>query len=358
MKKLSLISFLLFLTFVLKATDRLAVINFDIVGKALTKQQFISITRTEIAKLDTFQVLDKYTVQEVLDENPINLDKCYGVKCLTNIGKKLNVKYVIAGTAELIIDKAIITLRLIDINNEKVIKTSYSEFIWSELNSQRLIQMSVFKLFNKQIDNKFKNIYDYEIAKSAALEGPEITKYNLSGPRFGAVYQTGTMNNILRNGRNSGGFNKQPFMTVIGYQMEKQYLYTGSFQAVFQINFSLAGLDQQMAIPSMALLNGFRSSKGGWEFGFGPTFRFRKTAEGFYGEDGKWNLLNEAQPGEEIEEEKRLDSRGSMNIISSWVWAIGKSFKAGNMNIPVNVYAIPDKDGWQFGISMGYALHM
>ena len=124
MKKLSLISFLLFLTFVLKATDRLAVINFDIVGKALTKQQFISITRTEIAKLDTFQVLDKYTVQEVLDENPINLDKCYGVKCLTNIGKKLNVKYVIAGTAELIIDKAIITLRLIDINNEKVIKTS------------------------------------------------------------------------------------------------------------------------------------------------------------------------------------------------------------------------------------------
>ena len=113
-----------------------------------------------------------------------------------------------------------------------------------------------------------------------------------------------------------------------------------------------------MAIPSMALLNGFRSSKGGWEFGFGPTFRFRKTAEGFYGKDGEWNLLNEAQPGEEIEEEKRLDSRGSVNIISSWVWAIGKSFKAGNMNIPVNVYAIPDKDGWQFGISMGYALHM
>jgi len=357
MKKISLLFVLVAFTSLSKATESLAVLNFDIVGKSLTKQQFISITRTEIAKLDTFQVLDKYTVQEVLEENPVNLGKCYGVKCLTKIGKQLNVKYVVAGTAELITDKVIITLRLIDMDKEKVIKTSYSEFIWSEINSQRLIQMAVFKLFNKKIDRRFINIYDYETVKSAALEGPEIIQYNLSGPRFGAAYQTGSMGEILTNGKNNGGFNKQPFMTVIGYQMEKQYLYTGAFQAVFQMNFSLAGLDQQMAIPSVALLNGFRTSKGGWEFGFGPTFRFRKTAEGFY-RDGTWNLLNEALPGEEIEKEKRLDSRGSVSFISSWVWAVGKSFKAGNMNIPVNFYTIPDKDGWQFGISMGYALNM
>jgi TolB-like protein len=357
MKKLNLLLVLIAFTFIGKATERIAVLNFDIVGKALTKQQFISITRTEIAKLDTFQVLDKYTVQEVVEENPVDLEKCYGVKCLTNIGQKLNVKYVVAGTAEVITDKAIITLRLIDIENKKVVKTSYSEFIWSEANSQRLIQMAVFKLFDKKIDRRFNNIYDYETVKEAALEGPEIIKYNLSGPRFGAAYQTGLMENILTNGKNSGGFNKQPFMTVIGYQMEKQYLYTGAFQAVFQMNFSLAGLDQQMAIPSIALLNGFRTSKGGWEFGFGPTFRFKKTADGFY-RNGEWNLVKEAQPGEVIEKETRLDSRGEITFISSWVWAVGKSFKAGNMNIPVNFYTIPDKDGWQFGISMGYALHM
>ena len=149
MKKISLLFVLVAITFLSKATESLAVLNFDIVGKSLTKQQFISITRTEIAKLDTFQVLDKYTVQEVLEENPVNLEKCYGVKCLTKIGKQLNVKYVVAGTAELITDKVIITLRLIDMDKEKVIKTSYSEFIWSEINSQRLIQMAVFKLFNK-----------------------------------------------------------------------------------------------------------------------------------------------------------------------------------------------------------------
>lgn len=357
MKKLNLLFVLIALTFVGNATETLAVLNFDIVGKALTKQQFISITRTEIAKLDTFQVLDKYTVKEAFDANPVDLEQCYGVKCLTNIGEKLNVKYVVAGTAEVITDKAIITLRLIDIESKKVVKTSYSEFIWTEANSQRLIQMAVYKLFDREIDNKFKNIYDYETVKEASLEGPEIIKYNLSGPRFGGAYQSGLMGDILASGENKGGFNKQQFMTVLGYQMEKQYLFTGAFQAVFQMNFSLAGLDQQMAIPSVAILNGFRSSKGGWEFGFGPTFKFKKTAEGFY-RDGEWHLLKDAQPGEEVNKETRLDSRGRISFVSSWIWAVGKSFKAGNMNIPVNIYTIPDKDGWQFGISMGYALHM
>ena len=36
---------------------------------------------------------------------------------------------------------------------------------------------------------------------------------------------------------------------------------------------------------------------------------------------------------------------------------VGKTFKAGNMNIPVNLYAIPDNDGWLYGFSFGYALH-
>lgn len=357
MKKLNLLLLLVTLTFLGKSTERIAVLNFDVIGKSLTKQQFISVTRTEIAKLDTFQVLDKYTVQEAYDESPVDLVKCYGVKCLTKIGAQLNVKYVVAGTAEVITDKAIITLRLIDVQSGKVIKTSYSEFIWSEANSQRLINMSVYKLFGRHIDRRLTNLYDYETVKQAAFEGPEIIKYNLSGPRFGGAYQTGEMGNIISNSKSKGGFNKQPFMTVIGYQVEKQYLYTGAFQAIFQANFSLAGLDQQMAIPSVALLNGFRSTKGGWEFGFGPTFRFRKASEGFY-RDGAWKLLKDALPNEEFEKETRLDSRGSLNFISSWVWAVGKSFKAGNMNIPINLYAIPDKDGWQFGISMGYALHM
>lgn len=344
-------------SFATKAAESLAVLNFDIIGKSLSKQQFISITRTEIAKLDTFQVLDKYTVQEALDANPIDLNTCYGTKCLSKAGKNLSVKYIVAGTAEVIVDKAIITLRLIDVETGESVKTAYSEFFWSEPGAQRLIQLSVYKLFDREIERRWLNLYDYETVKNAAHEGPQVLKYNLSGPRFGATYQTGRMNSIVSNSKNKGGFDKNPFTAVIGYQVEKQYLYTGSFQAVFQANFSIAGLDQQSFIPSFAVLHGFRLIKGGWEFGFGPSFRFRKMAEGYY-DNGAWTLLKDAPDESLVSSTKRLDSRGKTELFTSWIWAVGKSFKAGSMNIPVNIYTIPDKDGWLVGLSMGYALNM
>ncbi|MFT6746561.1 MAG: TolB-like protein [Glaciecola sp.] len=361
MKKLSLILLITGASLISKAQEKIAVVNFDIVGKSLTKQQYVTITRTEIAKMERYQVLDKYTVQEALEKNPVNLDKCYGIKCLSKIGSDLKVKYIVSGSAEVIGEKAIISLRLIDVNKKETVKNSYSEFYWTEKNAQRLIQLAVFKLFDKEIDEKLLNIYDYSRATQGNMEGPAVRQYNLSGPRFGGTYQTGKLENVITSGKSSGGFDKKPFMTVIGYQYEKQYLYTGPFQAVFQLNFSLTGLDQQAAIPSFSVLNGFRATKSGWEFGFGPSFRLRKLADGFYRTDengsDSWVLWNDREEGEQASKTSRMDSRGKTKLISSWVWAVGKSFKAGSMNIPVNFYAIPDKDGWLFGLSMGYALH-
>jgi len=360
MKKLSLILLLLGASIISKAQEKIAVINFDIVGKSLTKQQYITITRTEISKLERYQVVDKYTVQESLEKNPVDLDKCFGINCLSKIGTDLKVKYVLSGSAEVIGDKAIISMRLIDVEKKETIKNTYSEFYWSEKNAQRLVQLAVYKLFDKTIDEKLLNIYDYARVTQGNVEGPDVRQYNLSGPRFGGTYQTGKMEGIITAGKVEGGFDKKPFMTVIGYQYEQQYLYTGPFQAVFQLNFSLTGLDQQTAIPSFSVLNGFRATKSGWEFGFGPSFRLRKVADGFYRTTNgseSWVLWGDQEVGENASKTTRMDSRGETKLISSWVWAVGKSFKAGSMNIPVNFYAIPDKDGWLFGLSMGYALH-
>jgi TolB-like protein len=361
MKKLGLILLVVGASVISKAQEKIAVINFDIVGKSLTKQQYVTITRTEIAKMERYQVLDKYTVQESLETNPVDLDKCYGIKCLSKIGATLKVKYVVSGSADVIGDKAIISLRLIDVQKKETVKNSYSEFYWSEKSAQRLIQLAVFKLFDKEIDEKLLNIYDYSRATQGNAEGPDVRQYNLSGPRFGGVYQTGKLENVVTSGKSSGGFNKKPFMTVVGYQYEQQYLYTGPFQAVFQLNFSLTGLDQQTAMPSFSVLNGFRGTKNGWEFGFGPSFRLRKVADGFYrkGDNGSesWVLWEDRIEGESANKTTRMDSRGSTKLISTWVWAVGKTFKAGSMNIPINFYAVPDKDGWLFGLSMGYALH-
>jgi len=361
MKKISLMLLFVAATIVGKSQEKLAVVNFDIVGQSLTKQQYLSLTRNEISKLGRYIVLDKYSVQEALEITTVDFNSCYGTSCLSKVGKEMKADFVVAGSIEVINDKAIVTLRLIDVQKGESVKTAFSEFYWTESSAQRLIQLSIHKLFDVTIDEKMLNIYDYERVKQGSLEGPEVRNYNLSGPRFGGVYQSGTMGEVLTDPKNQGGMDKEQFMTVIGYQYEEQYLYTGPFQAVFQMNFSLTGLDQQLAMPSLSFFNGFRSTKSGWEFGFGPSFRFRRTAEGFYRTNGNgersWHLAKDALAYENPEINERVDSRGDLKLISTWVWAVGKSFKAGSMNIPVNFYTIPDKDGWLFGVSMGYALH-
>jgi len=337
------------------AKETIAIINFDVIGSNYKESQYISMVTSEIRKLDTMDVVDKYTVAELVEARVLPDIKCFGVKCISDLGKELDVDYALTGSAELTGEKLSIHLRMIDPKTQKVVESDYAEYLFDNEYIWKFMEMSVKSLFKQKVRLDDLAVFDFDRAKNAELEGPRIKPYNLSGPRFGVSYMTGINKDILiSNGE--GGFGKNPAMTVIGYQYEKSYLYTGAVQAVFQTNFSLTGLDQQMAIPSFSLLNGFRSSKYGWEVGFGPVFRFKKIKQGYENESGEWITKDQAPEYTGVFN-GRLDSRGKNVLQPGWIWAVGKTFKAGNMNIPFNLYTIPDNDGWLFGFSFGYALH-
>ena len=51
----------------------------------------------------------------------------------------------------------------------------------------------------------------------------------------------------------------------------------------------------------------------------------------------------------------RLDSRGDYRLGSGFVLAVGKTFRSGKLNIPVNAFFIPGKRySHRFGISFGF----
>ena len=52
--------------------------------------------------------------------------------------------------------------------------------------------------------------------------------------------------------------------------------------------------------------------------------------------------------------ETRMDSRGEVVVQPSFIFAAGKTFKSGKLNIPVNGYFIPSKDGFRVGLSFGF----
>ena len=53
---------------------------------------------------------------------------------------------------------------------------------------------------------------------------------------------------------------------------------------------------------------------------------------------------------------ERIDSRGDFKLSSGLMIAIGKTFKSGKMNFPLNFFAIPPAKGnsWRIGISTGF----
>ena len=138
-------------------------------------------------------------------------------------------------------------------------------------------------------------------------------------------------------------------------------------------------MEQGQFIPSVSILNGFRFGKAGWEFAFGPTIGIRKVVQGFVDEDGKywtqseyeaadyaqwkqdttnWDPVGQyaLQPYNPPNQEYStfLDNRGEYKLRASWVMGIGRTFRAGALNIPMNIYYSSDRYGGIVGFSVGF----
>jgi hypothetical protein len=338
---------------------RIGVLNIDTKGFVLDPIQMGNLVRLELDKLNLFEVLDKYDVAYLAEKEGLKFENCYGKICLVETGKKLRSDKMLTGSIELLGEHIVISLRLIDVGTETVEKSQVMEFLNIRNAQQQMVNITLQQMFGLATDadlvKKLTKPDDY----ASAINVPDMAKLNLSGPRMGMTFFTGELAKRLEAPRNEGGMEARPVMFQFGYQFETTYLNQGKLQALFEFLPIITGLDQSQFIPSFTILHGVRSNRSGFEFAFGPTIVLSKEAEGFYGDNGRWILLSDwltANPGQPKPSQTtfRVDERGTTNARSAFVFAFGKSFKSGKMNIPVNAFYIPDKNGHRFGISVGF----
>ncbi len=331
------------------------VLDIDISGFTQEPQATGNMTRTELSKLDLFEVMDAYDIEFLLDKNAVDPTGCYGKLCLIEIGKQIKTDKMLTGKIELAGDAINTTFRLIDVGTQSVEKTHVMEFLNLRQQLKSIIQVSLQKMFDQEVDNdlltKLTKRDDYK--SSVNTDAPRL---NLNGPRMGVMMMTGEMAEIFKAAKSEGGMDLLPVMFQFGYQWEIQYINQGDFQALFEFIPTITGMDQGKFIPSISVLNGMRSSRTGLEFAFGPIFYATQKAKGYRLEDG-WTL--ESAFPEDLNRndytlERRVDSRGTYALETRFVFGVGKTFKSGKLNIPVNVFFIPSKEGHRFGLSVGY----
>ena len=355
-KTVTVILALLFAMNIMAQKESLTVLNIDSQGIDMTPQQLGNLARIEVEKLGLYEVMDRYDVAYMIKKHKLDIEGCYGKICLVEMGKLIKTDKMMSGSVETYGEKLILTLRLIDVKSEKIEKTQVNEFLNLPKQIQPMIELTTCGLFGTEVDSlMYKRLTLKEQYENEVIN-PNSNKLNLSGPRLGATFFSPQTYSFLHAPETDGGFGaRTPVMFMFGYQFELQYINSGKLQALFEIIPSVTGIDQGLFIPSLTILNGLRHNVSGWEFAIGPTFGIVKKAKGYYLND-KWylekNWTGEGTIPYSLSE--RMDSRGIPALSTGFVFAVGKSFKSGRMNIPVNAFFIPSKYGWRAGISFGY----
>lgn len=336
---------------------KLAVLSIDYREAGITPALLGNYLRTEVSKIDTYEVMDRYDQLHLSKTKNISLEDCYGKLCLVEVGKSIGVDKMMTGLIDPYGETIVLTLNLIDVKSGVIEKTFVKEFLNLNKEFPSIIAIAVNEMYGKPNDVELVKKLTKKFNIDNSHNNPGATTLELDGPRFGAVFLTGPASNIMKASKNQGGFDGYPAMFQFGYQFEKQYLTQGNMQALFEFLPMITGLDQGLFIPSMAIMHGLRSNKSGIEFAFGPTIRLSKKASGFYDSNGGWHLKkdwNEEWGANPYSIVSRMDSRGELAIETGFVFAVGCTFKSGNLNIPVNAFVVPNKDGARIGASFGF----
>lgn len=339
----------------------LALLNIDSKSINMDPERMGNLVRVELEKLNLYDVKDKYDIQYFMEHNNMTMTNCYGKTCLTEVGSLLKCDKMFSGSVEHIGKNLTLTYRILDVKTSSFEKTYVHEFLYLPEEIQNMVKLSIAEMFqlpfDKNLMNKLSKPYEFDNTNN----NPEINRLRLDGPRMGFTSYSGELHKRMTDSKKDGGFEAFPAMFQFGYQFEKQYLNEGKVQALFEFVPMITGLDQGYFIPSVSIMHGVRSNVNGWEFAFGPTFNLLPVARGYYDEYRNWQLethWNE-QPGNVGKENpfeivNRIDSRGSYRFRSAFVLAAGRTFKSGKLNIPINAFVIPGRDGWRFGISLGF----
>jgi len=335
----------------------IAVLNIDNTNADLSPSQLASLTRIEVTKLGDFEVYDQYDIAYLFKTNEFDSEDCYGKICLIEAGKILGVDKVLSGSVETFEQHIVITLRQVDVHNEKIEKAQVMEFLKIENQLFSMIELTVQKMYGMEMDEnveiKLTKRDDFE----STINVPDADVLNLSGPRMGLTFFVGEAAEIYQKPLSKGGYNGLPLLSQFGYQFEIKYLNSGNVQALFEIIPVFTGLDQGRIIPSITILSGIRSNKTGLEFAFGPNIFLTQEAEGFIDDNGDFQLRTAEMNAQNTELITRTDSRGDFTVGSGIVIAAGKTFRSGKLNVPVNVFYIPGKNTQRFGVSFGFNIN-
>jgi hypothetical protein len=353
-----------------KSTIAAALPNIDNIQ--ISREIIAKLIQIELIKLETYKVYDEFDIQEGIDSDERFTKNCYGKNCLIALGKAVDVDYIVSTSLLRFGGQIVISIKFIEVETGEIIKNDVKEFIDDTDHIQQMLQVLIRQMHGIAMQ---KEHVARIVKDDQPVNSKNVGKINNSGPRVGYSLLNGDLKEFAQRPTSQGGLDIFPAVSMIGYQFEKEYIGTEQFSALGEVLVTVSGLEQGIAIPSITFMNGLRFGSKGWEFAFGPGIGFKRTSEGFfdtdgiYGETGRYWSASEFRDsdnqqydpetnvaiGPAYELTENLDQRGNdLGISTRWVMAVGRTFRAGGLNIPVNVFYSSMRKSSMVGVSIGF----
>ena len=360
-----------------------AVSNPHVEGIDISPESVAKMIRLELTKIQEYVVFDEFDMKDVTNDDA-SFKECLGKKCLIRMGKTLGVDHMITGSYDLLGNKIVISLKTVEVNNPENYQAVVREFDDQPYELARMTQIVLKEILGMEQNENLVKQLDF---KDEPITSTNVGRIKNNGPRIGLAALTGDLMEFAKRSEGQGGLDIVPFVSMIGYQLEARYVGTENFSALVEGIINVSGLEQGSFIPSITLMHGFRFGKGGWEFAFGPGFGVKRTSRGFFdvegvfGETGKYfsesdwetyareNLSGDPQfnttgqfvaPAPSFFQSrynfgrKYMDNRGKYELNTTFVFAFGRTFRAGALNIPVNVFYSAQKRSAIVGLNVGF----
>ena len=263
----------------------IAVANPNIVGLKTTTTIAAKLLRLELIKMDNYFVYDEFDMEDIYKLDSSYRNNCLSKSCLVRMGKSLGVDYMITGSFDELGNKIVLSLKVIDVKNASIFKTRVQEFDNQPLELQRMVEITLKEMHAIEVQQE---IVDRLQFKNEVITSNNLGRIKNNGPRVGYGILTGSLTEFATRSVSQGGLGIFPAVSMIGYQLEAQYVGTENFSGLVEGIINVSGLEQGQFIPTITVMNGFRFGKAGWEFAFGPGFGLKSESYGFFDTNGSF----------------------------------------------------------------------
>lgn len=316
----------------LYSSEKFAVVEVDISGLGISPQTAGGLLLMELQKLNTYKVIDAYDMKYLMTNNELELTDCYSTYCLKKVGELLNVDKILTGTISRAGSNIDVTIKAYDVKSGawgRISSHSYNN-VPEQLSS--MIALTLRQMLEIKHDEDLFRRLTSEVSFYANAELAKRKEANLSGPRIGVGFLAGEVGELMKTPKKDGGLGGIPVVSHLGFQFEKVFISSGNTHALVEILPTLSGLEQGRFIPGINILLGVRNGRTGLEAGLGYNMQIGK-----------------------IERDEAQRAKVLTELSTGLLVVVGKSFKSGRLNIPVNLYFIPGPQGsHRFGVTFGF----